>query len=123
MHSTRPTVTPGVAWRDGMRALAQYPNVYCKASGMVTEADWARWQPADFAPYLDVVFDAFSTHRVMFGSDWPMCLVAASYAQALDALHEYAQKFSPADRHKLFFANAAHFYGLETPPDGSAAQG
>jgi L-fuconolactonase len=125
-HLAKPDIRGGTgfdAWRDGIRALAQHPNVSCKASGMVTEADWARWQPADLTPYLDVVCDAFGADRVMFGSDWPVCLVAASYSQTVGALDDYAQKLSPADRHKLFFANAAHFYGLETHTHGSAAQG
>jgi L-fuconolactonase len=90
---------------------------------MVTEADWEHWKPTDFARYLDVVFDAFGANRVMFGSDWPVCLVAASYAQVVGALEEYARKLSPADRGKVFFANAARFYGLEMPTHGFAAQG
>jgi L-fuconolactonase len=125
-HLAKPDIRGGSgfeAWSDGIRALARHPNVYCKASGMVTEADWARWKPADFARYLDVVFDAFGANRVMFGSDWPVCLVAASYTQVVGALEEYARKLSPADQDKVFFANAARFYGLEMPKHGFAAQG
>jgi L-fuconolactonase len=125
-HLAKPDIRGGSgfdAWRDGMRALAQHRNVYCKASGMVTEADWSNWKPADCAPYLDVVFDAFGMDRVMFGSDWPVCLVAASYAQVCGTLDEYTRTLSHADRDKIFFANAARFYGLETPTHGFAAQG
>jgi L-fuconolactonase len=125
-HLAKPDIRGGSgfgAWRDGIRALARHPNVYCKVSGMVTEADWASWKPADFAPYLDVAFDAFGIDRVMFGSDWPVCLVAATYTQIVGALEQYAQKLSPADRNKVFCANAARFYGLEMPAHGLAAQG
>ncbi len=123
-HLAKPDIRGGRgfdAWRDGIRALARHPNVYCKVSGMVTEADWASWKPADFAPYLDVAFDAFGIDRVMFGSDWPVCLVAATYTQIVGALEQYAQKLSPADRNKVFCANAARFYGLEMPAHGFAA--
>ena len=123
-HLAKPDIRGGSgfgAWRDGMRALARHPNVYCKVSGMVTEADWASWKPADFAPYLDVAFDAFGIDRVMFGSDWPVCLVAATYTQIVGALEQYAQKLSPAGRNKVFCANAARFYGLEIPAHGFAA--
>lgn len=125
-HLAKPDIRGGRgfdAWRDGIRALARHPNVYCKVSGMVTEADWASWKPADFAPYLDVAFDAFGIDRVMFGSDWPVCLVAATYTQIVGALVQYAQKLSPADRNKVFCANAVRFYGLEMPAHGFAAQG
>jgi len=125
-HLAKPDIRGGSgfgAWRDGIRSLARHPNVYCKVSGMVTEADWASWKPADFAPYLDVAFDAFGIDRVMFGSDWPVCLVAATYTQIVGALERYAQKLSPADRNKVFCANAARFYGLEMPAHGLAAQG
>jgi L-fuconolactonase len=125
-HLAKPDIRGGSGfdtWRDGMRALAQHRNVFCKASGMVTEADWKHWKPADFAPYLDAVCEEFGVDRVMFGSDWPVCLVAASYAQVVGALEEYSRKFSPADRNKLFFANAARFYGLEIPTHGFATEG
>jgi L-fuconolactonase len=110
-----------------VRELASRPNICCKASGLVTEADWDVWQPADFKPYLDVVFGAFGPRRVMFGSDWPVCLVAASYHQVLRVMEEYASDFSETELEGLFdFSeteleglfgdNAALFYDLEPAP-------
>jgi len=66
-------------WKKDINTIAQHQNVYCKVSGMVTEADYTNWKQTDFIPYLDAVVEAFGTKRVMFGSDWPVCLVAASY--------------------------------------------
>src|SRR5256885_2004156 len=76
-------------WAAHMRAIAQNKNVYCKLSGMVTEADWRHWKPDDFKPYLDIVFDAFGPGRLMFGSDWPVCLLDASYAQVKQIVENY----------------------------------
>jgi L-fuconolactonase len=71
-------------WREDIQAMAAFPNVYCKVSGMVTEADWANWKAEDFTPYLDVVFNAFGANRVMYGSDWPVCNVAGGYKGVLE---------------------------------------
>ena len=79
-----------------MREIAANPNVYCKLSGMVTEADWKNWKAEDFEPYLDVVFDAFGAERLMFGSDWPVCLVAASYAQVKGIVESYVERHAPS---------------------------
>ncbi|MGC1385143.1 MAG: amidohydrolase family protein [Candidatus Acidiferrales bacterium] len=124
-HLAKPDIRSGKldGWQHGIGALAAHPNVFCKLSGMVTEASWSSWHVSDFRPYLDLVFEAFGVDRLMFGSDWPVCLVAASYGRVLGLVDDYLQKFSPADRDKIFFANAARFYGLETPAHGSAAQG
>jgi L-fuconolactonase len=99
-------------WSAGIRALAQNPNVYCKLSGLITEADWRAWQAADFLPYLDVVFDAFGPDRLMFGSDWPVCLLAGSYAQVKQLISDFAHGFTAQDREKIFGANAVKFYRL-----------
>jgi L-fuconolactonase len=99
-------------WAGEMRTIAQHPNVYCKVSGLVTEADWHTWRAEDFRPYLDVVFDAFGVDRLIFGSDWPVCLVAGSYARVRQLVVDYSADFSPADKAKIFGANAVHFYGL-----------
>ena len=101
-------------WTQGMRMLARNRNVYCKLSGMVTEANWANWKVSDLKPYLDVVFEAFGIDRLMFGSDWPVCLLAASYAQVKGAIEEYMRGFNVVDKDKVFGLNAAHFYGLPT---------
>ena len=99
-------------WSKDIRALAQHENVSCKASGMVTEADWQHWQLTDFRPYLDVVFEAFGPQRVMFGSDWPVCEVAGGYAKAYQLVADYLAAFS-ADEKALFWGdNAVRFYQL-----------
>jgi L-fuconolactonase len=99
-------------WEKDIRELARFPHVQCKVSGMVTEADWANWKKEDFTPYLDVIFDAFGTERIMYGSDWPVCLVAAEYQQALSILEDYISDFSEVDKAKVMGENAAKFYNL-----------
>ena len=99
-------------WKAAMRAVAAYPNVFCKISGMVTEADWKHWKPEHFKPYLDTVVEAFGPGRIVFGSDWPVCLVAAQYAQVLSIVEDYFAAFSADERSALFGGNAAEFYGL-----------
>jgi L-fuconolactonase len=98
-------IEPWAAW---MRKLAQNDNVFCKLSGLVTEASWTAWTPNDFAPYLDVVFEAFGIDRLMFGSDWPVCLLATNYTQVKQIIENYAA----SDGDKIFGENAARFYGL-----------
>lgn len=101
-------------WARDIRAIAAHPNVYCKVSGMVTEADWKHWSEADLKPYLDVVFEGFGADRVMFGSDWPVCLLAASYAQVKDVVEHYIQGLSVSEKEKIFGLNAMRFYGVKT---------
>jgi L-fuconolactonase len=88
---------------------------------LVTEADWKHWKADDFKPYLDVIFDAFAADRLMFGSDWPVCLLAATYHQVILLIEEYTKGYSEADKEKLFGGNAARFYGLQTAQHGFAA--
>lgn len=99
-------------WKKGIGAIAEHPNVYCKVSGMVTEADWQNWKPADLYPYLDVVTEAFGTGRLIYGSDWPVCLVAASYDEMIAPVKEYYASFSASEQQKIFGANAMDFYHL-----------
>ena len=99
-------------WRENIRSLAEYPNVYCKLSGMVTEADWQQWQPDDINPYLDVVVEAFGPDRLMFGSDWPVCLLAASYLKVVELMDRYFASFSSDERAKIYGQNAIDFYQL-----------
>jgi L-fuconolactonase len=108
-------------WEAQIREIAQNKNVFCKVSGLITEADWKLWKADDFKPYLDVVFDAFGAERLMFGSDWPVCLQAGTYRQAKQLIEDYVKGFSPADNAKVFGGNAARFYGLQTVQHGSAA--
>jgi len=103
-------VTP---WDGDIRRLAAFPNVFCKVSGMVTEADWHQWQPADFRPYLDVVFAAFGSRRIMFGSDWPVCTLAGTYADVLEIVSDYVQQLSEEEQADVWGETARRFYGLE----------
>lgn len=113
-HLAKPLIREGKTepWARQMRELARHPNVWCKVSGLVTEADWQRWQPQDIRPYLDVVFESFGAERLMFGSDWPVCLLAASYRDVWKLVHDYAGQLPANDRAGLFGGNAARFYGL-----------
>ena len=99
-------------WKKELQALGKYENVSCKISGMVTEAEWKNWKKEDFRPYLDVVFETFGTHRIMFGSDWPVCLVAASYTQVVDIVKDYFSTLSANEQEAFFKSNAERFYKL-----------
>lgn len=113
-HLAKPPIAVGEvdAWSARMKSVAQFPNVYCKVSGMVTEARWADWKYEDFLPYLDVAFNAFGTRRVMYGSDWPVCLLAASYDDQLSIVMQYIQNLSPAEKKDVLGGNAKRFYNL-----------
>ena len=113
-HIAKPLIKAGEwhAWANGIRAIAEYPNVMCKVSGMVTEADWHQWKPEDFTRYLDVVTEAFGTGRLMYGSDWPVCLVAADYSGQLQIVSDYFRQFSVDEQQAVFGANATRFYSL-----------
>ena len=108
-------------WEMHIRRIAESPNVFCKLSGIVTEADWRKWKAADFKPYLDVVFDAFGADRLMFGSDWPVCLLAASYAQVKQILEDYLHGFAVAQKQNILGGNAIRFYNLKEFANGLAA--
>lgn len=99
-------------WKREIQAVAELDNVWCKISGLVTEADWKQWKPADLTPYIDVVTEAFGTKRIMFGSDWPVCLVAASYDQILTIVRDYFSNFSVNEQDSFFGGNAFDFYNL-----------
>ncbi len=100
-------------WKTAIQAIAKYENVFCKVSGMVTEADWKNWKPADFYPYLDVVVEAFGINRLLFGSDWPVCNVAAGYEQMLAIVKDYFAAFSKTEQDKFFGGNAVKFYNIK----------
>jgi L-fuconolactonase len=99
-------------WASDIGDLASFPNVTCKVSGMVTEADWQRWQPVDLRPYLDVVFEAFGPKRIMFGSDWPVCTVAGTYADIVGIVREYVDSLSEDEQLAVWGKTAQGFYGL-----------
>jgi L-fuconolactonase len=111
-HIAKPPIKAGALspWREQFRELAQSPNVMCKVSGMVTEARHDGWKAEDFRPYLDVVFAAFGPERLMFGSDWPVCLLAASYAQVHALVADYTRTLSAEQQAAIFGGNAARFY-------------
>ncbi|MGH7592712.1 MAG: amidohydrolase family protein [Gemmatimonadales bacterium] len=114
-HCAKPAIAAGeiAGWRDGITRLARHPNVCCKLSGLVTEASWRTWTPADLVPYLDVVAGAFGADRLLFGSDWPVCLLAAEYGAVVDAVARWCQRLSRAERTSIFGAAAATVYRLE----------
>lgn len=113
-HLAKPLIKAGEIspWAMQMKKIAAKPNVFCKLSGLVTEADWQHWRAEDFRPYFDVVFEAFGTSRLMFGSDWPVCLLAGTYRRVKDLVANYTRDFADSDKQKIFGSNAIDFYGL-----------
>jgi L-fuconolactonase len=113
-HIAKPNIKEKniVEWKKGMEALAEYPNLYCKISGMVTEADWKNRGKNDCNPYMDVIVSSFGTKRIMFGSDWPVCLVAASYQQTMEIVSNYFSSFTETEQQDFFGLNAINFYNL-----------
>ncbi len=114
-HLAKPFIRVGALspWREQIQELATFPQVFCKVSGMVTEADHTQWKLADFEPYLDVVVEAFGPQRLMFGSDWPVCLLAGRYDQVVQLVEEYVQRragWGPAETEAFFGGNCAAFY-------------
>ena len=101
-------------WARNIKSIASSPNVYCKLSGLVTEADWHNWRESDFKPYLDVVFEAFGPDRLMFGSDWPVCLLAGTYESVKAVVAGFIHQLPITQQEKVFGANATRFYGLKT---------
>jgi L-fuconolactonase len=114
-HLAKPKIGEGLLapWHEQIKALAQFLNVHCKLSGMVTEAKWKEWQPEDFAPYLDVVFDAFGPDRLMIGSDWPVCTLSADYGSTMQIVIDYLRQFSPEVQSGILGENCTRFYGID----------
>ena len=113
-HLGKPPVAEGRTepWARDLRDLAALPNTVAKLSGLVTEADWRRWQVADLRPYAEVALGAFGPARLMFGSDWPVCTLAASYPDVLAAARDLTAGLSPAEREAVFAGTATSVYGL-----------
>ena len=113
-HVAKPLIAGGVLepWASRMRELGLRENVWCKLSGMVTEADWKAWSPEGLKPYLDVAVEAFGPARLMVGSDWPVCLEASGYAQWFEVLRSYFAEFSEGERALVFGGTAVEVYGL-----------
>ncbi len=114
-HLAKPAVKNGglQPWARGIRELATCQNVFCKLSGLVTEADWKSWQPEDFKRYLDVALECFGPHRLMIGSDWPVCTLAAKYARALNVVKDYLSDVSAEDQAGVLGGNAQKFWRLK----------
>jgi L-fuconolactonase len=113
-HLAKPPIQSGNldSWAQGIGELARFPNVYCKVSGLVTEADWQRWTPDQIRPCLDVAFESFGPERLMIGSDWPVCLLAASYPTMIQLARDYVAERSPKSLSAVLGGNAAGFYRL-----------
>ncbi len=115
-HISKPFIRVGILdpWQEDIAALAAQPNVWCKISGMVTEADMVNWNYEDFVPYLDVVTEAFGTDRIMLGSDWPVCRLAGEYQEIMDIPVRYFGDLDPVGKEKVFRKNCIDFYELTT---------
>ncbi|MER7563180.1 amidohydrolase family protein [Streptomyces sp. NPDC097941] len=122
-HAGKPPIASGELrpWADAVRLLASLPNTVCKLSGMVTEADWGEWSVEDLRPYANTVLDAFGPRRLMFGSDWPVCRLVATYAEVVAAAQELTAALHPTERHEVFTGTALRTYGL-TVTGSPAAQ-
>jgi L-fuconolactonase len=113
-HLAKPYIKKGLIkqWQKDTKSIAKHENVYCKVSGIVTEADWKNWKENDVKPYLDVIFEAFGTDRIVYGSDWPVCLLAADYDQQLSIIKNYISKLTETEKNKIMGENATRFYKL-----------
>jgi L-fuconolactonase len=112
-HLAKPQVREGLLqpWKTQISELARYPNVHCKLSGLVTEADPKNWKPTDFVPYLETVLEAFGPDRLLFGSDWPVCLLAGSYAEVHQLVHDFLKtRLAPDQLDAVFGLNCSRFY-------------
>jgi len=120
-HLAKPVIKSGTLspWDSDMRELARFDNVFCKVSGMVTEASWEGWKYSDFVPYLDVVFEAFGPRRLMMGSDWPVCTVAGDYGSVAAIPAQYLKGFGKSDTENVLGRTCAEFYGLSEQPSAT----
>ena len=114
-HLAKPLIGKQVIkpWCDQMAELASYPHVECKLSGMVTEATWGQWQPDDFKPYLDAVFRHFGPDRLMYGTDWPVCLLSAEYQAVHALIMNHIASFTVEEQDAIMGTNAIRFYDLK----------
>lgn len=117
-HVAKPRIEVGALspWREHVTELARREHCYCKLSGMVTEADWARWTPEQLRPYFDVVLEAFGPQRLLFGSDWPVCRLAASYATWHRTVRGWIEPLAPSEQARIFGGTAVEAYGLDPSP-------
>ena len=99
-------------WKSNLKILAQHPGIYCKMSGMITEADYQRWTYDDLKPYLEAAGEYFGADRICFGTDWPVCLVAGAYAQVYEVIDKFSQQLNKEEKEKLMGLNTMKFYGI-----------
>ncbi|MFS4466680.1 amidohydrolase family protein [Maribacter sp. 2210JD10-5] len=113
-HMAKPYIKDGFfdGWATLLKEIAKQKNVCCKLSGMITEADYNNWTPEQIHPYMDLVLDSFGTDRIMFGSDWPVCLVAGNYAEVKTLVTDFISKLSKDEQNKIMGQNAIDFYSL-----------
>jgi L-fuconolactonase len=113
-HLAKPAIKKGeiAGWKHRIKKFSDCEHVYCKISGMISEADWEKWDTEDFRPYLDAILETFGTKRIMFGSDWPVCRVAGEYAEVKGIVSDYFKSFSVSEQADFFGNNALHFYQL-----------
>jgi L-fuconolactonase len=114
-HLAKPRIRDGILddWEAHLRAAARHENICCKLSGMITEAHWDNWTAEDLRPYIQRALDAFGPKRLMFGSDWPVCTLAGSYGQVIEALREALGPISDDEREQIFGGTAERFYSLK----------
>ncbi len=121
-HLGKPPIADGSLqpWANAIRLLAGNDNLACKVSGLITEASWTSWRPADIVPFLDTVAEAFGPDRLLFGSDWPVCLLAGSYQRVVDLAQEWLAQFSSAEQSQVWSGTAERFYPRMSSRSGSA---
>ena len=114
-HLSKPEIKAGRLdnWQSHFCQAATFPNVYCKLSGMITEADWENWTVDDLKPYVDIALEAFGPERCMFGSDWPVCALAGTYAEVYQGLRTLLEPLSDDEQALIFGGTAASFYQLD----------
>lgn len=115
-HIAKPLIRDGLIspWQEDLQRLAEFPNVFCKLSGLVTEARWKAWRSEEFSRYLDIVGEAFGANRLMIGSDWPVCTLSGDYTSTMGLVLDYARQFPAAVRDGILGGNCARFYGITT---------
>lgn len=113
-HIAKPYIKDGFfdGWAILMKEIAKHENVYCKVSGMITEADYHLWTPEQIKPYMQLVLEAFGPERLLFGSDWPVCLVAGNYKQVKSLITDFISKLSESEQRQIMGMNAVNFYNL-----------
>ncbi len=117
-HIGKPAIAKGELepWASSIRKLGKFENLYCKVSGMVTEAEWSGWTRSDFGLYLEIVLESFGPRRLLFGSDWPVATLAASYEQVVAVVADFLEPLASSEKDAVFGGNAVDFYRLEVPP-------